>query len=110
MAELKKKGREKTRNIYARHGMAGKPMFGVSIADLKVIAKTIKGQQALACELYATGNLDAMYLAGIVADGTKMSAEQVTTWAEGAGGLDMISQHTVAWVAVDNVQEWELAK
>ena len=110
MAELKKKGSEKTRTIYARHGMAGKPMFGVSIADLKVIAKTIKGQQAVACELYATGNLDAMYLAGMVADGSKMSAEQLTTWAEGAAGLQMISEYTVAWVAVENAQGRELAK
>jgi 3-methyladenine DNA glycosylase AlkD len=66
MAELKKKGSEKTRKIYARHGMATERIFGVSMADLKVIAKTIKGLQALACELYKTGNLDAMYLAGMV--------------------------------------------
>lgn len=51
MAELKKKGTEKTRKIYARHGMVTDNMFGVSVADLKVIAKTIKGQQSLACEL-----------------------------------------------------------
>jgi hypothetical protein len=51
MAELKKKGSEKMCNMYARHEMATEPMFGVSIADLKVIAKTIKGQQALACGL-----------------------------------------------------------
>jgi 3-methyladenine DNA glycosylase AlkD len=110
MAELKKKGSEKTRNIYAKHGMAGKPMFGVSVADLKVIAKTIKGQQALAGELYETGNLDAMYLAGMVADGTQMSAAQLNAWAEGAAGLQMISEYTVAWVAVENGQGRELAK
>jgi 3-methyladenine DNA glycosylase AlkD len=44
MGELKKKGTEKTRKTYARHGMAADKMFGVSVADLKVIAKTIKGQ------------------------------------------------------------------
>jgi 3-methyladenine DNA glycosylase AlkD len=110
MDALKKKGSEKTRAIYARHGMAGKPMFGVSIADLKVIAKTIKGQQALACELYETGNLDAMYLAGMVADGSQMTADQVTAWAEGAAGLQMISEYTVPWVAVENAQGRELAK
>ena len=110
MADLKKKGSEKTRTIYARHGMAGKPMFGVSIADLKVIAKTIKGQQALACELYETGNLDAMYLAGMVADGSRMTADQLTAWAEGAEGLQMISEYTVPWVAVENAQGRELAK
>lgn len=109
MADLKKKGSEKTRTIYARHGMAGKPMFGVSVADLKVIAKTIKGQQALACELYATGNLDAMYLAGIVADGAQMSKDQLNAWADGAAGLQMISEYTVPWVAVENAQGRELA-
>jgi 3-methyladenine DNA glycosylase AlkD len=56
--------------MYARHGRATERMFGVSMADLKVIAKTIKGQQALACELYETGNLEAMYLAGMLADGS----------------------------------------
>jgi 3-methyladenine DNA glycosylase AlkD len=109
MAELKKKGSEKTRKIYARHGMAGKPMFGVSVADLKVIAKTIKGQQGLACELYGTGNLDAMYLAGMVADGSQMTKEQLSGWAEGAAGLQMISEYTVPWVAVENTHARELA-
>jgi 3-methyladenine DNA glycosylase AlkD len=67
-AELKKKGAEKTRTIYARHGMGTDTMYGVSMADLKVIAKTIKGRQNLARELYETHNSDAMYLAGMVAD------------------------------------------
>jgi 3-methyladenine DNA glycosylase AlkD len=63
MPELKKKGTEQNRKIYARHGMAADRLYGVRIADLKVIAKTIKGQQALACELYESGVMDAMYLA-----------------------------------------------
>src|SRR5260370_3781523 len=100
MADLKKKGSEQTRKIYARHGMVGKPMFGVSVADLKVIAKTIKGQQGLACELYGTGNLEAMYLAGMVADGSQMTKEQLSGWAEVAAGLHMIYQHTVPRVAI----------
>ena len=41
MAELKAKGKESTRKIYARHGMAPERVFGVSVADLKLIAKTI---------------------------------------------------------------------
>ena len=75
LAELKKKGSEKTRATYARHGMPADRVFGVSVADLKVIAKTIKGQQELACELYSTGFMDAMYLAGMVADGREFLAE-----------------------------------
>ena len=34
-------------------------MFCGKVSDLKVIAKTIKGNQDLACELYETGNYDA---------------------------------------------------
>jgi len=109
MADLKKKGSEKTRKMYARHGIVTDCMFGVSNADLKAIAKTIKGQQALACELYETGNLDAMYLAGIVADGKQMTEKQLTGWAEAAAGLPMISEYTVPWVAVENTHARDLA-
>jgi 3-methyladenine DNA glycosylase AlkD len=109
MAELKKKGKEQTRKIYARHGMATDNMFGVSVADLKVIAKKIKGQQALAGELFATGNVDAMYLAGIVADGSVMTKPELNAWAEGAANLQMISEYTVPWVTVENPHARKLA-
>jgi 3-methyladenine DNA glycosylase AlkD len=109
MAELKKKGTEKMRTMYARHGMATDKVFGVSVAELKLIAKTIKGQQALACELYRTGNLDAMYLAGMVADGQKMSNKELNAWAEGTGNLQMIADYTVPWVAVENPDGRKLA-
>jgi 3-methyladenine DNA glycosylase AlkD len=109
ITELKKKGSEKTRKIYARHGMATDNMFGVSVADLKVMAKTIKGQQDLGCELYETGNLDAMYLAGMVADGSKMTPKELNAWADGAANLQMISEYTVPWVTVENPQGRELA-
>jgi len=89
--------------------MATENMYGVSVADLKVIAKTIKGQQALACELYATGNMDAMYLAGMVADGSKMTAKELNAWAEGAANLQMIAEYTVPWVTVENSTGRELA-
>ena len=109
MADLKKKGSEKTRVIYARHGNAMDRTFGVSVADLKVIAKSIKGQQALACQLYETGTMDAMYLAGMVADGLQMSTKQLNEWAEGAANLQMISEYTVPWVTVENPRARDLA-
>jgi 3-methyladenine DNA glycosylase AlkD len=109
IAELKSKGKESARKIYARHGMAPERVFGVSVADLKVIAKTIKGQQALACELYETGNMDAMYLAGMVADGSKVTREQLNAWVESAAGLQMIGEYTIAWLAVEHPQGPELA-
>jgi 3-methyladenine DNA glycosylase AlkD len=109
MATLKSKGKEQTRKIYARHGMAADRVLGVSVADLKVVAKSIKGQQALACELYATGIMDAMYLAGMVADGSKLTREQLIAWAEGAAKMQMISEYTIPWVTVENPQGRALA-
>jgi 3-methyladenine DNA glycosylase AlkD len=109
MSELKKKGKEQTRKVYARHGMNPERVYGVSVADLKVIAKTIKGQQDLACELYETGNMDAMYLAGMVADGSRLSKAQLNKWAKSASGLQMISEYTVPWLAVENAMARELA-
>ena len=55
MAGLKKKGSAQAQTTYARHGMAVENTFGVSIADLKGIAKTIKGKQPLACEQNGVG-------------------------------------------------------
>jgi len=109
LADMKKKGKEQTRKIYARHGMDPARILGVSTADMKAIAKTIKGQQELACELYATGMMEAMYLAGIVADGAKMTTAQLQSWADGADGLQMVAEYTVPWVTVDHPEGRALA-
>jgi|CZKL01.1.fsa_nt_gi 3-methyladenine DNA glycosylase AlkD len=109
MADLKSRGKEQTRKIYARHGMDADRLFGVSTADLKLIAKTIKGQQALACELLSSGNLDAMYLAGMVADGSKVTSKQLNLWLENAAGLQMVAEYTIPWLAVENAQARTLA-
>jgi 3-methyladenine DNA glycosylase AlkD len=109
LAELQKKGKAKTREIYARHGMDAERVFGVSVADLKTIAKTIRGQQSLAYELYDTGIMDAMYLAGMVTDGRQMAKKQLDAWAESAAGMQMISEYTVPWVAIENADGRVLA-
>lgn len=100
MAALKAKGSESIRRILMKHG-APASLLGVRIGDMKPIAKQIKGDQALALELYATGIGDAQYLAGMVADGRRMTAQQLQTWAETAA-WDMVSGYTLAWVASEH--------
>jgi 3-methyladenine DNA glycosylase AlkD len=102
LRNLAAKGSEKTRNTYERHGIPRDRACGVSVADLKTIAKTIRGQQDLALALYATGMMEAMYLAGMVANGSKMTPQQLQSWAEGAAGMPMIAEYTVPWVAVEH--------
>ena len=108
MAELKKKGTAQTRKTLVRHG-ASCDVFGVKVADLKTIAKKLKGNQALACELYETRNYDAMYLAGLVADGSQMTKRQLETWAKTAT-CAMISEYTVPWVATESHHARDLAR
>ena len=108
MAELKKLGSEQTRKTFARHGADTTKMFGVRVGDLKPIAKKIKGEQNLACELFATGNYDAMYLAGIVADGALMTKALLNKWANDAEWR-MVSEYSVPGVASESKHCRDLA-
>ncbi len=107
MKQLEKMGSEQTRKTYQRHGCPG-PMFGVKIADLKTIVKKLKSDTPLAKELYRTGNSDAMYLAGLIANGMEMSRKELDEWAAKAT-WSMISGYTVPWVAAEHPQGWEAA-
>lgn len=107
MTALEKKGSAQTRKIYTNHG-APENMFGCKVADMKVIAKKIKGNQELALELFDTGNSDAMYLAGMVADGTQMTKTQLNTWAKAASWY-FVSEYAVPGVAHESKFARDLA-
>jgi len=107
MIELAAKGSEATKKLLVKHG-AKEPFFGVKIADLKPLHKKLKGEQALALKLYATGNGDAQYLAGMIADGAKMTPAQLDIWAKSAGWC-MISGTIVPWVASEHPAGFALA-
>lgn len=101
LAALKKAGNPERIHVFANHGAPTDRMFGVSVADMKVIAKQIKGKQDLAYALYETGNGDAQYLAGMVADGAQMTKGLLDKWARGAT-WQMVSEYTVPWVATES--------
>lgn len=107
MQALADKASATTKKTLLRHG-APEPLFGVRIGDMKPIVKQIKGDQELALQLYATGNSDAMYLAGMVADGRKMTRAQVERWAKEAT-WHMISGTTVPWVAAEHPEGMDMA-
>lgn len=107
MSELEALGSEQTKKVLLRHG-AIEPFFGVKIGDLKPLAKKLKGRQDLALELYATGNGDAQYLAGMIADGTAMTKPELNRWAKTAA-WGLISGNTVAWVASEHTAGMPLA-
>lgn len=94
MQELEALGKERTKKIYVSNG-AHEPLFGVATGAMKPIAKKIKINQALAEELYATGNYDAMYFAGIIADPKAMTKADFNRWLDDAY-FYMLSDYVVA--------------
>ncbi|MES2595667.1 MAG: DNA alkylation repair protein [Verrucomicrobiota bacterium] len=104
---LASKGTEQTKKTYRRHG-APEPFFGVKIGDMKPILKMIKGDQELAMQLYDTGNSDAMYMAGLLADGSKMKRAQVERWAKNCV-WHMHAGSTVPNVAAEHPEAIEMA-
>jgi 3-methyladenine DNA glycosylase AlkD len=106
MHELEKSGSGQTKKVLIRHG-AKEPFFGVRVADLKKIVRMTKKDHKLALALYETGNSDAMYLAGLIADENRITREQLRDWAKNAYWY-MLSDFTVAWVAAESPHGWEL--
>jgi len=108
MAALEKAGNPLRIQAFANHGAPPDRMFGVSVADMKVLAKRIKGRQELAYELYESGNGDAQYLAGMVANGSLMTKSLLDRWARRAI-WQMVSEYTVPWVATESDHAHALA-
>ena len=107
MAELEALGNEQTKKTLLRHG-AREPVFGVKVGDLKVIVRRVKVDHKLALELYATGNSDAMYLAGLIADPQAMSKADLNRWVK-AAYWPWLGEYTVPWVASESRFAVELA-
>jgi 3-methyladenine DNA glycosylase AlkD len=108
MTELEKLGTPSIKKILLNHGVR-EPFFGVKVGDMKPIQKKIKMDYQLARELYSTGNADAQYLAGLIADDAKMSKADLQTWVKQALSQN-ISEYTVPWVAAGSPHGYELAK
>ncbi|WP_059174068.1 DNA alkylation repair protein [Bacillus sp. FJAT-27445] len=94
MQELEALGKERMKKIYISNG-AHEPLFGVATGAMKPISKKIKINQQLAEELYATGNYDAMYFAGIIADPKAMTESDYDRWMD-AAYFYMLSDFVVA--------------
>ena len=107
MNQLQLMGNASVKNIYMNHG-ALEPLEGVKVEDLKKISKKLGKNYQLSLELFKTRNSDAMYLAGMIADEMKMTADDLRQWAELAYWY-MLSEYAVATVAAESKYGWELA-
>lgn len=81
---LEQAGSAQYRKTFARHGIK-EPMYGVSYAVLRPLAKKLSGDQPLAEKLFATGNHDCRVLAVLIADPAKIKKSTLAAWAKSSG-------------------------
>ena len=106
LKQLEDFGDANTKKTLMKHG-AKEPFFGVKVGDLKKILKKTKKNHELSLELYETGNSDAMYLAGLMADEKQITKEQLEGWVDKAYWY-YLSEFAVPWVASETDFGFEL--
>ena len=74
--ELEVLGNAKVRAQNAKNG-AGDNQFGVSLGDIRALAKKIRTNHELALSLWETGNVDAQFLAALLIQPRKLSTEEL---------------------------------
>jgi 3-methyladenine DNA glycosylase AlkD len=79
MKNLSELGNDRIKKRYMSLG-AKEPLFGVTISAMKPLAKKIMHDNALAKELYNSGNYDAMYLAGMIVDSKMLTEDDFEDW------------------------------
>lgn len=108
LQQLEPLGRESYKRVLMNNHGVKEPCFGVPISELKTFQKRIKTDYQLALDLYDSGNYDAMYLAGLIADDARMTKAQLQRWVQKARG-GCLTGSTVPWVAAGSPHGWELA-
>ncbi len=106
--ELRTLGRESYKRVMVRNHGVREPCFGVPISALQILRRRIKTNHALALALYDTGNYDAMYLAGMIADDARMTRDDLQRWVDQAYGGCLYGT-TVPSVAAGGPHGWEMA-
>jgi len=94
MDELETLGTDYSKKRYLSNG-AHEPVFGTATTKMKPMSKEINTNQELAEELYVTGNYDAMYFAGVIADAKGMTEADYERWITDAYFF-MLSDYVVA--------------
>lgn len=111
LAWLKQESTTKDRENLVRFGIDADPAFGVSMANIQLLAKSLGKSHELAQALWATGWYEARLLTSFVDEPARVTPEQMDRWTEGFdnwGICDTLCFHLFdrtphAW---DKVREW----
>lgn len=96
LAELRTMGSEKSRAGTARYGINVDNAFGVSVYELRKIARRLGSDHELALALWGTGNHEARLLACFVDEPALVTEEQMEAWAVDFDSWDVCDQATTS--------------
>jgi 3-methyladenine DNA glycosylase AlkD len=76
----------------AKYGMTVEQRLGVSVPDMRKLAKEIGRDHKLALQLWETGIAEARIVAGMIDDPAKLTEEQMEDWVKGINSWDVCDQ------------------
>ncbi len=92
LQKLRDKARPDQLEGMARFAIVGEGRLGVSVPDMRKLAKEIGKDHKLALALWKTGIPDARILAGMVAEPDKLTEEQMDSWVKDFDSWDVCDQ------------------
>ena len=90
--KLQSKARPEQLRGMAKYGMAVEQRLGVSVPDMRKLAKEIGKDHKLALDLWRTGIAEARIVAGMIGDPARLTEEQMEEWVKGIDSWDVCDQ------------------
>ena len=92
IAELKSKAKPDNLAGMARYGMAIEQRLGVSVPEMRQMAKAAGRNHRLALELWDTGIAEARIIAAMIDEPDKLTEAQMEDWVKGINSWDVCDQ------------------
>ena len=92
LEKLKSKARPDQLKGMARFGMTVDRRLGISVPDLRVMAKELGKDHELALELWKTGIAEARMVAALIDDPKKLTEAQMEDWVKDIDSWDVCDQ------------------
>ena len=89
---LRSKARPEQLKGMAKYGITIEQRLGVSVPDMRKLAKEIGKDHKLALALWRTGIAEARIVAGMVGDPAKLTEEQMEDWVKDINSWDVCDQ------------------
>jgi len=90
--KLRSKAQPEQLKGMAKYGMTVEQRLGVSVPDMRKLAKDIGRDHKLALDLWGTGIAEARIVAGMVGDPAKLTEEQMEDWVKDINSWDVCDQ------------------